>query len=106
LLGLARTAERLKISKSAIVREAVAEYAARGRTSFLQRTVIVVDTSALVASLTGPRRSAAPMRALLAEGERLVLPAFALADSRAGDRPGECRPCDRSRCPALDPQPA
>jgi predicted nucleic acid-binding protein len=48
--------------------------------------VIVVDTSALVDSLTGPRRSAAVMRALLAEGERLVLPALVLYEWWRGPR--------------------
>ncbi len=48
--------------------------------------MIVVDTSALVDSLTGPRRSAARMRALLAEGERLVLPALVLYEWWRGPR--------------------
>ena len=48
--------------------------------------MIVVDTSALVDSLTGPRRSAAVMRALLAEGERLVLPALVLYEWWRGPR--------------------
>jgi len=48
--------------------------------------VIVVDTSALVDSLTGPRRSAAVMRALLADGERLVLPALVLYEWWRGPR--------------------
>lgn len=48
--------------------------------------MIVVDTSALVDSLTGPHRSAAVMRALLAEGERLVLPALVLYEWWRGPR--------------------
>jgi predicted nucleic acid-binding protein len=48
--------------------------------------MIVVDTSALVDSLTGARRSAAMMRALLAEGERLVLPAIVLYEWWRGPR--------------------
>ena len=48
--------------------------------------MIVVDTSALVDSLTGPRRSAARMRALLVEGERLVLPALVLYEWWRGPR--------------------
>ncbi len=48
--------------------------------------MIVVDTSALVDSLTGPRRSAARMRALLAEGERLVVPALVLYEWWRGPR--------------------
>lgn len=48
--------------------------------------MIVVDTSALVDSLTGRRRSAAVMRALLVEGERLVLPALVLYEWWRGPR--------------------
>ncbi|MEO7794257.1 MAG: type II toxin-antitoxin system VapC family toxin [Thermoanaerobaculia bacterium] len=48
--------------------------------------MIVVDTSALIDSLTGPRRSAARMRALLMEGERLVLPALVLYEWFRGPR--------------------
>lgn len=48
--------------------------------------MIVVDTSALVDSLAGPRRSAARMRALLAEGERLVVPALVLYEWWRGPR--------------------
>jgi len=48
--------------------------------------MIVVDTSALIDSLTGPRRSAARMRSLLAEGERLVLPSLVLYEWWRGQR--------------------
>ncbi len=48
--------------------------------------MIVVDTSALIDSLTGPRRSAARMRALLADGERLLLPALVLYEWWRGPR--------------------
>ncbi len=48
--------------------------------------MIVVDTSALVDSLTGSRRSAPVMRALLADGERCVLPALVLFEWWRGPR--------------------
>jgi predicted nucleic acid-binding protein len=40
--------------------------------------VIVVDTSALVDALTGPRRSAPKLRAMIDRGERLLLPTLVL----------------------------
>jgi predicted nucleic acid-binding protein len=48
--------------------------------------VIVVDTSALIDSLVGPRRSAPRMRALIESGERLVLPALVLYEWWRGPR--------------------
>lgn len=48
--------------------------------------MIVVDTSALVDSLTGPRRSAARLRGLIVEGERLVVPALVLYEWWRGPR--------------------
>lgn len=48
--------------------------------------MIVVDTSALIDSLVGPRRSAPRMRSLIAEGERLVLPTLALYEWWRGPR--------------------
>jgi predicted nucleic acid-binding protein len=48
--------------------------------------VIVVDTSALIDSLVGPRRSSARMRELIASGERLVLPALVLYEWWRGPR--------------------
>jgi len=48
--------------------------------------MIVVDTSALVDSLTGPRRSAPQLRAFIAEGERLVVPALVLYEWWRGPR--------------------
>jgi predicted nucleic acid-binding protein len=48
--------------------------------------VIVVDTSALIDSLTGPRRSAPRMRALIEAGERLSLPTFVLYEWWRGPR--------------------
>jgi hypothetical protein len=51
--------------------------------------VIVVDTSALIDSLVGPRRSAPRMRALIEEGERLVLPTLVLDECWRGPRRSE-----------------
>lgn len=48
--------------------------------------MIVVDTSALIDSLVGPRRSAPRMRELIASGERLVLPALVLYEWWRGPR--------------------
>jgi len=48
--------------------------------------MIVVDTSALVDSLTGPKRSAARLRSLIKEGERLLLPALVLYEWTRGPR--------------------
>lgn len=48
--------------------------------------MIVVDTSALIDSLVGPRRSAARMRELIAKGERLTLPTLVLYEWWRGPR--------------------
>lgn len=48
--------------------------------------MIVVDTSALVDSLTGERASAARLRNLIADGERLVVPALVLYEWARGPR--------------------
>jgi predicted nucleic acid-binding protein len=48
--------------------------------------VIVVDTSALIDSLVGPRRSASKLRALIDEGERLALPTLVLYEWWRGPR--------------------
>jgi predicted nucleic acid-binding protein len=48
--------------------------------------VIVVDTSALIDSLAGPRRSAPRMRALIEAGERLALPTLVLYEWWRGPR--------------------
>jgi len=48
--------------------------------------VIVIDTSALVDALTGPRRSAPAMRSALEAGERLVLPSLVLYEWLRGPR--------------------
>lgn len=51
--------------------------------------MIVVDTSALVDSLTGPRRSAGRLRGLIEVGERLVLPTLVLYEWWRGPRRSE-----------------
>ncbi len=51
--------------------------------------MIVVDTSALVDSLSGARRSAPRLRAFLEAGERLVLPALVLYEWQRGPRRAE-----------------
>lgn len=48
--------------------------------------MIVVDTSALVDSLTGPRRSAARLRDFIAQGERVVVPSLVLYEWWRGPR--------------------
>lgn len=48
--------------------------------------MIVVDTSALIDSLAGTRRSAPRLRELLVEGERLVVPALVLYEWQRGPR--------------------
>lgn len=51
--------------------------------------MVVVDTSALIDSLVGPRRSAPRLRALIEDGERLVLPALVLYEWWRGPRQPE-----------------
>lgn len=48
--------------------------------------MIVVDTSALVDALTGPRRSAPKLRAMIDRGERLLLPTLVLYEWLRGPR--------------------
>ncbi|MGQ0680015.1 MAG: type II toxin-antitoxin system VapC family toxin [Actinomycetota bacterium] len=47
---------------------------------------MIVDTSALIDSLTGPRRQAGAMRAFIAAGERLRLPSLVLYEWLRGPR--------------------
>ena len=51
--------------------------------------MIVVDTSALIDSLVGPKRSAPSMRALIEAGERLALPTLVLYEWWRGPRLSE-----------------
>jgi predicted nucleic acid-binding protein len=48
--------------------------------------VIVLDTSALIDSLTGPKRSAPALRRAIERGERLLLPALVLYEWLRGPR--------------------
>lgn len=48
--------------------------------------MVIVDTSALIDSLVGPRRSASRLRALIEDGERLLLPALVLYEWWRGPR--------------------
>lgn len=64
--------------------------------------MIVVDTSALVDSLSGPRRSAPRMRALIEAGERLALPTLVLYEWWRGPR----RPEELAAQEALFPEDA
>lgn len=48
--------------------------------------MILIDTSALIDSLTGPRRSASRLRSFIEEAERLVIPALVLYEWRRGPR--------------------
>lgn len=48
--------------------------------------MIVVDTSALVDALTGPRRSAPVLRGMIDGGERLLLPTLVLYEWLRGPR--------------------
>lgn len=48
--------------------------------------MILIDTSALIDSLSGPRRSAARLRAFIADGERLAVPALVLYEWWRGPR--------------------
>ena len=48
--------------------------------------MLVLDTSALIDSLTGPRRSAPALRAAIDAGERFLLPALVLYEWLRGPR--------------------
>lgn len=48
--------------------------------------MIVIDTSVLVDALTGPRRSAAALRAAVADGQRFLLPSLVLYEWLRGPR--------------------
>lgn len=48
--------------------------------------MILIDTSALIDSLTGPRRSAPRLRSFLEQAERLVMPALVFCEWRRGPR--------------------
>jgi predicted nucleic acid-binding protein len=48
--------------------------------------VILLDTSALIDSLAGPRRSAGALRGFIEEGQRILLPAIVLYEWLRGPR--------------------
>ncbi len=48
--------------------------------------MIIIDTSAMIDSLTGPRRSAPVLRDLLVAGERILLPSIVLYEWLRGPR--------------------
>ncbi len=48
--------------------------------------MIAIDTSALIDSLTGPRRSGPTLRVLIEKGERLVIPSLVLYEWWRGPR--------------------
>ena len=51
--------------------------------------MIIIDTSALVDSLSGPKRSAAALRAAIERGERLLMPSLVLYEWLRGPRLAE-----------------
>ncbi len=67
--------------------------------------MIVVDTSALIDSLVGPRRSAGRMRALIEGGERLTVPALVLYEWLRGPRSPEELGAQEALFPAADALP-
>jgi len=48
--------------------------------------LILIDTSALIDSLTGPRRSGPRLRSFIEDADRLVVPALVLYEWRRGPR--------------------
>lgn len=48
--------------------------------------MILIDTSALIDSLTGPRRSVGRLRSLIVDGHRLAIPTLVLFEWRRGPR--------------------
>lgn len=48
--------------------------------------MIVVDTSVLIDALSGPKRSAPALRAAIADGERLLMPALVFYEWQRGPR--------------------
>ncbi len=51
--------------------------------------MILIDTSALIDSLSGPRRSASRLRDLIVAGERILLPSIVLYEWLRGPRLSE-----------------
>ncbi|MEK7406653.1 MAG: type II toxin-antitoxin system VapC family toxin [Acidobacteriota bacterium] len=51
--------------------------------------MILLDTSALIDSLSGPKRSAAALRKAIERGERILVPSLVLYEWLRGSRQGE-----------------
>jgi predicted nucleic acid-binding protein len=51
--------------------------------------MIVIDTSVIIDSLSGPKRSAAALRAVIERGERLLIPSLVLYEWPRGPRLAE-----------------
>ena len=51
--------------------------------------MIVIDTSVMIDSLSGPKRSATALRAVIEQGERLLLPSLVLYEWLRGPRLSE-----------------
>jgi predicted nucleic acid-binding protein len=64
--------------------------------------MIVIDTSALIDALTGPRRSAPALRAAIEDGERLLLPALVLYEWLRGPRRDEELAAQEALLPSAD----
>jgi len=67
--------------------------------------VIVIDTSVLIDALTGPRRSAAAMRAAVEAGERFLLPSLVLYEWLRGPRVPEELDAQEALLPGADALP-
>lgn len=64
--------------------------------------MIVVDTSALVDALTGPKRSAPRLRQAIVDGHRLALPAMVLYEWLRGPRRPEELAAQEALLPAAE----
>ena len=51
--------------------------------------MIVIDTSVIIDSLSGPKRSAAALRSVIEQGERLLIPSLVLYEWLRGPRLAE-----------------
>lgn len=67
--------------------------------------MIVLDTSVLVDSLSGPRRSAGALRAAIERGERIILPALVLYEWLRGPRLDEELEAQEALFPSEDALP-
>ncbi len=65
--------------------------------------MILLDTSALVDSLTGPRRSAAALRRAIEKGERILIPTLVLYEWLRGPRLPEGLAAQEALFPSEEP---